>query len=231
MRIYSIDEHIMKRTIASVLVILGFGSYAWVEKTKAENSIPNKVKKDVAVTGNSTTSTSVVPTKTVPKTTVVAHVVKKTQQEVVYSEDGYGEGEDGRPQVVTSGTSYGGVNTQQPAPVVVQSTPTPAPVVVAPQPTQSGQYKDGAYVGDSVNVYYGDVQVKATVSGGKITAVDFLTYPQDRSRSVAIADRAMPVLIQEAISAQSAQVDTVSGATALSSGFVQSLSSALAKAQ
>lgn len=224
---------IMKRTIASILVILGFGSYALVEKTKTENNTPNKIKKDIAVTENDATSTSVTPAASAPKTTIVAPTVKKIRQEIVYSDDEYEE--DDRPRVVTSGTPYS-VNAQQPTPAVVQSVPTPtsasAPVtVITTQPASGGQYKNGSYTGDSVNVYYGDVQVKAIVSGGKLTAVDFLNYPQDRSRSLAIAERAMPVLIQEAISAQSSQVDVVSGATATSTGFIQSLASALVKAQ
>lgn len=116
-----------------------------------------------------------------------------------------------------------------PVPTQIFSTPvstrTPAPT---PKPT--GQYKDGQYTGPSVNVYYGNVQVKAVISGGKITDVIFLDHPQDRQTSVYINSQAMPYLTQEAIAAQSANVNIISGATATSQGFIQSLGSALSQA-
>ena len=91
-------------------------------------------------------------------------------------------------------------------------------------------YKDGTYTGSSADAYYGNVQVSATISGGKITAVQFLQYPNTHSTSVAINQQAMPYLQQEAIQAQSANVQAVSGATFTSQAFMQSLSSALSQA-
>ena len=92
-------------------------------------------------------------------------------------------------------------------------------------------YKDGSYTGNSTDAFYGNIQVQAIISGGKITDVQFLQYPSDRSRSVAINTFAMPNLKQEAIQAQSANVDIVSGATDSSNAFIESLSSALSKAK
>jgi uncharacterized protein with FMN-binding domain len=92
-------------------------------------------------------------------------------------------------------------------------------------------YKDGAFTGNSEGAYYGNVQVKAIISGGKITDVQFLQHPHDAARSLAINTLAMPNLTQEAIRAQNAQVDIVSGATDTSNAFMQSLSSALAQAK
>lgn len=103
------------------------------------------------------------------------------------------------------------------------STPTSAP-------THSG-YKDGQFTGNSADAYYGNIQVRVTISGGKITDVQFLDYPQDRSTSRMINSQAMPYLKQEAIQAQSAQVDIVSGATDSSLAFRQSLQSALNQAR
>ncbi len=91
-------------------------------------------------------------------------------------------------------------------------------------------YKDGTYTGSVADAFYGNVQVQATIQGGKITAVKFLQYPNDRPNSVEINRQAMPYLQQEAIQAQSAHVDGVSGATDTSQAFVQSLSSALSQA-
>lgn len=94
----------------------------------------------------------------------------------------------------------------------------------------AGKYKDGTYTGPSVDATYGSVQVQVTVSGGKITDVQFLSHPGGRGESVSINNMAMPILTQEAISAQSANVQAVSGATFTSGAFVQSLQSALTKA-
>lgn len=69
------------------------------------------------------------------------------------------------------------------------------------------------------------------MSGGELTDVKILAYPNDRSTSVRINGAALPKLVQEAISSQNAQVDIVSGATQTSQGFQQSLASALAKAK
>ncbi len=98
-------------------------------------------------------------------------------------------------------------------------------------PTSTVAYKDGQYTGQAADAYYGNIQVKVTISGGKLSNVEFLQYPNDRSTSVRINSQAMPYLKQEAIQAQSASVDGVSGATDTSQAFIQSLTSALKTAQ
>ena len=108
------------------------------------------------------------------------------------------------------------------------SQPVPSP---SPAPAAIGLYRNGSYNGDSVDAYFGNVQVEAIVSGGKLADVKILTYPNDRSTSLHINNSALPKLVQEAIASQSAQVDIVSGATQTSQGFQASLASALAKAK
>lgn len=112
---------------------------------------------------------------------------------------------------------------------------TPAPPTQTTSPATpakpKGQYTDGTYTGPSVNAYYGYVEVQATISGGKLTNVTFLQYPSDRSTSRYINSQAMPMLAQEAIQAQSASVDGVSGASDTSAAFEQSLSAALSQAK
>lgn len=108
------------------------------------------------------------------------------------------------------------------------SQPVPSPF---PAPAAIGLYRNGSYNGDSVDAYFGNVQVEAIVSGGKLADVKILTYPSDRSTSLHINNSALPKLVQEAIASQSAQVDIVSGATQTSQGFQASLASALAKAK
>ena len=108
--------------------------------------------------------------------------------------------------------------------------PTPAPAPT-PTPATTALYKDGTYTGDSVDAYFGKMQVTATVQGGKLTDVKVPVYPTDRGTSIRINNAAIPKLVQEAISSQSAQVDVISGATQTSQGFQQSLASALAQAK
>jgi uncharacterized protein with FMN-binding domain len=110
------------------------------------------------------------------------------------------------------------------------ATPTPAPAPTPVATTNTGKYKNGTYSGPVVDAYYGNVQVSAVVQNGALADVQFLQYPSDRSTSVRINSQAMPRLKSEAIQAQSASVNGVSGATATSGAFKQSLSAALATA-
>lgn len=93
-----------------------------------------------------------------------------------------------------------------------------------------GQYRNGSYTGSVADAFYGNVQVKAVISGGKLADVQFLQYPNDRGHSIEINQYATPLLKQEAITAQNANVDLVSGATATSEAFIQSLTNALSQA-
>ncbi|WP_326779832.1 FMN-binding protein [Streptomyces longwoodensis] len=81
--------------------------------------------------------------------------------------------------------------------------------------------------GESVQTRWGPVQVRVTLSGGKITDVTAVTYPQDNPRDQQINSYALPELRSEALRAQSADIDTVSGATYTSDGYRESLQSAL----
>jgi uncharacterized protein with FMN-binding domain len=110
--------------------------------------------------------------------------------------------------------------------------PADAPsIVVASQSAQNtGAFRDGTYQGSSANAYYGRVQVEAVIQGGQLVNVKILDYPSDRRTSRAINSRALPGLEREAIQAQSAEIDAVSGATLTSEAFMQSLDSALAQA-
>jgi len=92
-------------------------------------------------------------------------------------------------------------------------------------------YNDGTYTGGVADAYYGMVQIQAVIQGGKLASVSFLQYPNDRNTSVFINGQAMPILKSEAIQAQNANVDIVSGATDTSMAFQQSLGDALAQAK
>ncbi|MEU8577583.1 FMN-binding protein [Streptomyces asoensis] len=81
--------------------------------------------------------------------------------------------------------------------------------------------------GDSVQTRWGPVQVRVTLKDGKLTDVTAVTYPQENPRDQQINSYAIPQLTREALTAQSADIDTVSGATYTSDGYRQSLQSAL----
>lgn len=108
------------------------------------------------------------------------------------------------------------------------TTPVPGTTVTV---VPGSLYKDGSYVGLVADAQWGYVQVKAIIQNGKITDVQFVQYPHDRSRSQYINSIADPELTSEAIQAQGAQVDIITGATDSSIAFMQSLSDALSQAQ
>ena len=109
------------------------------------------------------------------------------------------------------------------------ASPQPTPAMIKQQ--MMGKYKNGTYTGSVEDAYYGNIQVQAVISGGKITDVVFLQYPNDNGTSIYINSQAMPLLKQEAIAAQSAQVDGISGASSTSPAFTASLSNALNQAK
>ncbi|MEV7043450.1 FMN-binding protein [Amycolatopsis sp. NPDC051061] len=97
-------------------------------------------------------------------------------------------------------------------------------------PPASGTSAAGTFTGDAADTRYGPVQVQITVAGGTITDAEAIEYPQESGRDVRINSEAVPELNQETLQAQSAQIDTVSGATYTSEGYQQSLQSAIDQA-
>ncbi|MGC3861434.1 FMN-binding protein [Micromonospora chersina] len=85
----------------------------------------------------------------------------------------------------------------------------------------------GTATGSVAQTRWGPVQVRITVSGGKITDVTAVQVPDGNHRDQEINDYAVPILRQEALAAQSARIDTVSGATVTSDGYRESLQSAI----
>jgi uncharacterized protein with FMN-binding domain len=84
--------------------------------------------------------------------------------------------------------------------------------------------------GSVANTQWGPVQVQLTVTGGSITKVAVLQYPNGNSTDAQINGYALPILIRETVNVQSASIDMVSGATITSTGYAQSLQSALDQA-
>ena len=116
------------------------------------------------------------------------------------------------PTQAADGTTAAPRSTDPPA-----ATPAPA----------SGTLADGTVAGPVVDTRFGPVQVQVTISNGAITAVDAIELPSSHARSAEISDYAAPILRSEALQAQSAQIDGVSGATYTSMAYEQSLQAAL----
>jgi len=125
-----------------------------------------------------------------------------------------------------------------PAADVAQASPRPSatpsdsgsPAATA-TPTPSGPtYKNGQFTGQDIQTRFGDVQVKITVSGGRITDIQPVLLPFDRQRSAEISQYAAPILHDEVLQAQTAQIDSLSGATYTSDAYAQSLQAALDQA-
>ncbi|MEV7089124.1 FMN-binding protein [Streptomyces sp. NPDC093085] len=85
-------------------------------------------------------------------------------------------------------------------------------------------------LGDAVDTQYGPVQVRLTMADGKIARAEAVQAPNADARSQSITADAVPKLNQAAVTAQSAQIDAVSGASYTSKGYQESLQSALDKA-
>ena len=120
---------------------------------------------------------------------------------------------------------------------------TSAAALAVPAPSSSSSASGGSsgsggsttvtktVTGDTVQTRWGPVQVRITLKSGKLTEVTAVTYPTENPRDQEINSYALPRLRSEALQAQSANIDTVSGATYTSDGYRQSLQSALDSAR
>jgi uncharacterized protein with FMN-binding domain len=107
-------------------------------------------------------------------------------------------------------------------------------------PTVPGEFPDGsqaanlpagetAVAGRVAKTFYGPVQVQLIMRSSKIVKVAILEQPTNTLNDIQIGRAAFPVLIKETLTAQTAKIDAVSGASYTSAGYIQSLQSALDK--
>jgi uncharacterized protein with FMN-binding domain len=96
--------------------------------------------------------------------------------------------------------------------------------------TGSGGTANGTVTGPTVNTRFGPVQLQITFTNGQIGDVKALQLPTDRQRSAQISSYVAPILRQEVLTAQSAQIDLVSGATYTSYAYAQSVQAILDQA-
>lgn len=125
-------------------------------------------------------------------------------------------------------TSTGNSGAAEAAPLggTTATTPDPAPSA-ASGGSASGTSTAKTYPGSTAQTRWGAVQVSITVADGRITDVQVPVYPSENHRDQEINEYALPILRQETLTAQNAGIDTVSGATVTSNGYLESLQAAL----
>lgn len=129
----------------------------------------------------------------------------------------------GTSQPVTSGTPSSSPGPGARKTVSASPKPSPTTSVTATAAART-------ITGTVVNTQYGPMQVQVTLTGTKITMVTVLQRTDDGTESDQIDATALPKLTSETLAAQSARIDAVSGASYTSSGYIQSLQSALDQA-
>ena len=135
-----------------------------------------------------------------------------------------------RSPIVLAATVVGtaGVMAFHPHTPAVQSAAATTPTTTTTTLTKTASGARTA-TGTAVDTQYGAAQVRVTVKGGKITDIEALQLQGNDPRSLQISSSAEPILKQEALTKQSADIDAVSGATFTSASYTQSLQSALDK--
>ena len=208
----------MKKYLLSFGLILVFAFYMMMsdQSTTAITALGNA---NSPSGGNNNSTTTATPP--IAAGNSVLQTIKRTL------ENEFGD-DDGARRIAT--TSIPALR-QTPPPTTPTPAPTPSPTPTPTPTTSNGQYKNGTYAGPVTDAYYGPMQVQAVVKNGQLADVQVLQYPNDRGTSQSINGAALPQLVQEAIQAQSANVNIVSGATQSSEAFAQSLASALAQAK
>ena len=112
---------------------------------------------------------------------------------------------------------------------------TPTETATAPatsaKPAPAAKPQTRTVAGSSVRTRYGNVEVQVVFTGTQITDVVPVQLPDSNGVDQQIDQQVVPILVQETLTAQSANIQAVSGATYTSDGYIRSLQSALDKAK
>jgi uncharacterized protein with FMN-binding domain len=115
------------------------------------------------------------------------------------------------------------------SPTVVAVAPA-APAASAADQATAAASTSQTFTGELAQTRWGPVQVRIVVSNGKIVSAKAVEYPQDNPRDVEINSWAIPKLEQATVDSNGQDVDSYSGATVTSEGYLTSLQSALDQA-
>ena len=222
----------MKKIILSTIVVASFALYVFsgrLNSSQSNNLAVNNITTPINNTSTDNlpaTDNTITPTQSTNTTNTTANnppAIRRSFGEDDGFESGDSEsGDDGfvpPPQNPT------------PNPAPINTTPAVLPTTKKVSSNTSSTYKDGTYVGSKSYAYSGNVQVTAIISNGKITNITFPANMPGPRTSQQIYDYSMPTLKSEAISAQSANINGVSGASYTSAAFKKSLAFALAQAK
>jgi uncharacterized protein with FMN-binding domain len=134
------------------------------------------------------------------------------------------------PTPVSTGTQATATTSTQTVPTTSAATaPTASTQTASTAATAASTVQ--AFNGDAIDTRYGPVQVQVQITDGAISEVAVVQYPDFDGKSVRINSRALPTLRSEALTAQSANIDTVSGATYTSEAYARSLQAAIDQAR
>ncbi len=134
----------------------------------------------------------------------------------------------GSSSLTVGGTAGVAATTATTSSASTTSVGTPATAAAPPPPTTPPpSTKTTTVLGPVIGTPYGDVQVRAVLQGSQIVDVEPLVLPNDRARSRRISEEAAPLLRIEALRAQSANIDLLTGASYTSEGYAESLQGAL----
>lgn len=205
----------IRKYFVSAFVVCTFAAYAFHERSNPAESSLSAVSetRGPAATQVALATTQEVPTAPPPPTPSIFPSAIPTE----------------RPASMARATDAPTAPPAEPPTAEPTIAPTVEPTVAPP--LSGAIYRDGSYDGMVADAWYGNLQVRAVIKGGKIADVQFLDYPQDRRTSRRINSIAGPMLVEEVIQAQTAEVDLISGATLTSQAFVESLRSALDSAR
>jgi uncharacterized protein with FMN-binding domain len=223
-----------KKFLLSAFVVISFAAYALENHTTAAGRVTQ-----VAGGAIPTPSGAAMTAAGTPTDTATASAAAAPTAGVAATDTATSDGAAPTAGVAATGTATsdgaaptGGVAATGTATSSAPAAPTAEVTATsAATSTPSSGYKDGTYTGPVLDVNWGYVQVQATIQSGQISNVQFLQFPSDRRTSQRINSIANPELEQEAIQAQSANVDIITGATLTSEGFQQSLQAALNQAK
>jgi uncharacterized protein with FMN-binding domain len=220
----------LKKILVSLLVFAGFVSYAVYQHFNTGQPVISGNQNDNNSTANTASGKLADSSGNQPsETSATTAAVKSAENNGNITENGVdedlqqGDDENGNTsatQTTQAGSSSSGTTASSSSSIITVPAPTATSAL-------TGAFKDGEYVGVNVDAFYGNVQVRAIIQGGKIADIQFLSYPDNANHSRQVNSYAMPRLKEEAIASQSAQVNVVSGATYTSLAFIQSLGSAL----
>jgi uncharacterized protein with FMN-binding domain len=222
----------LKKVLVSLVVIVGFVIYAIYQRYFiAQQAVVTNTPTDTVAdqnTSETVTTTTVSQAETLPTTNASETLAASGNGD----DNEFGDDDEGNGGTVSQQTTQPSSG-QTAATTAASTTSAGSTSTTAATTTAAANalYKDGQYDGNAADAYYGLVQVRAIIQGGKLTDVVFLSYPNDRNESIKINTYATPILKAEAIKAQSAKVNMVTGATNTSRAFINSLTSALSQAQ